>query len=203
MTSYSTNRLSTAERRLAAQRNRFRTCICLTWIFLLAVGKSLSAEPSDAHLKSPMIHLSEVKSQRVAFHLMIPEQSPQVLKAVLLHAAHFNARDNGRWYRFCAEHGLAHMTLTEFPSGRRRPERIGKGISIALKQFAEQLNRPELEYIPVLSTGFSAGGMGDPAMRKNLPERYLGCANMDGEAKRIGLSGSWDSRALHHRSDTR
>jgi len=155
---------------------QLRTYSLSAWI-LLAFCPLLDAASPDAHSKSPMIHVAEVKSQRVAFHLMIPEDSPNVLKAVLLHAAHFDARDNGRWYRFCAEHGLTHMTLTEFPSGHRRPGRIGNGIPIALKQFADQLDRPELKHIPVLSTGFSAGGMGDPAMRKNLPGRYLGCAN--------------------------
>lgn len=143
----------------------------------IIVSSETLASSSDAHERSPMIHLAVVESQRVAFHLMIPEGSPDVLRGVLLHAAHFNARDTGRWYRFCAEHGLAHMTLTEFPKGNRRPRRIGNGIAIALKQFAEQLGRPELKLIPILATGFSAGGMGDPAMRKNLPERYLGCAN--------------------------
>lgn len=154
--------------------NTLATKLCL--VAFLASVSPLRAAP-DAHLRSPLIHVAEVKSQRVAFHLMVPEGSPKVLRAILLHAAHFEARDHGRWYRFCAENGLAHMTLTEFPSGQQRPRRIGQGIEIALRQFAEDLDRPELNHVPVLTTGFSAGGMGDPALRKFLPERHLGCAN--------------------------
>lgn len=94
--------------------------IGLCFLCLFAIPLSGFADP-EAHLKSPLIHLAEVESQKVAFHLMVPEGSPEVLRGVLLHAAHFNARTSGRWYRFCAEHGLAHLTLTEFPSGQRRP----------------------------------------------------------------------------------
>ncbi|QDU92518.1 hypothetical protein [Lignipirellula cremea] len=139
--------------------------LCAIVTALLIASSASAAEREDQLLQT------QITESGVDVVLFVPKESHPV-RGILVHAANYEIKTNGRWPTLCRELGFAHLVTKINLQGSNRPQRLREGMLAALKQFAAEQQLPELTQVPRVGVGMSAGGMCIPMLIEE-PDKLL------------------------------
>jgi len=135
--------------------------VAIVIVCLLQASVSRAAEDIVRH----------TRVEPVEVEILVPKESRPV-KGILVHVFNYELKTHDRNATFCRQHHWAHINTIISRKANNRPEKIRAAINTALRQWAEELEMPELVHVPRAGVGFSAGGMCIQVLETD-PDRML------------------------------
>ncbi len=143
-------------------------CCCLCGLLLALTG---GARPAPADPPPDTIYHTTVNE--VDVRLLIPaEYADKPLRGAILHVANYKLKTDDRWAELGRSLGFGHVAIQMDMRRTRRARAMRNALLAAMRRFADASGRKELNHVPFVGVGHSAGGMAINALSK-IPERTL------------------------------
>lgn len=173
------SRLGTPNAALARGRTIWGTA-CLV-LALALVGTEVSfarfekQDDSGTEYRTSVVKSSQPAIAPSKYQLWIPDQTKRIRVLIVINrrgAGKYLYESDGRW-REMVRRNQAAMLYCDFEAQGVRKNGFGASILKACEQFAKTLNRPELEFAPMVVWGHSMGGRVAQDFARYCPQRVL------------------------------